>query len=59
MRTRIRARGLDAVPKHDWLPLALDGHSVFGVSMHLFSGVADDFTSAGRQVDLQVSLIHS
>jgi hypothetical protein len=35
------------------------GHPVFCVSVHSFSGVAEDFTSAGRQADLQVSLIHS
>jgi hypothetical protein len=29
------------------------------VSVRSFSGVAEDFTSAGRQVDLQVSSIHS
>jgi hypothetical protein len=29
------------------------------VSVHSFSGVVEDFTSAGRQADLQVSLIHS
>jgi hypothetical protein len=29
------------------------------VSVRLFSGVAEDFTSAGCQADLQVSLIHS
>jgi hypothetical protein len=45
------------------LPLVLDGtevgHPVFCVSVRLFSGVAEDFTSAGCQADLQVSLIHS
>jgi hypothetical protein len=35
------------------------GHPVFCVSVRSFSGVAEDFTSAGRQADLQVSLIHS
>jgi hypothetical protein len=30
----------------------------FSVSVHSFSGVAEDFTSAGRQADLQVSPIH-
>jgi hypothetical protein len=29
------------------------------VSVHSTSGVAEDFTSADRQADLQVSLIHS
>jgi hypothetical protein len=51
------------VPEHDRLPLVLDGneagHPVFCVSVHSFSGVAEDFTSAGRQEDLQVSSIHS
>jgi hypothetical protein len=28
------------------------------VSVHSFGGVAEDFTSAGRQADPQVSLIH-
>jgi hypothetical protein len=31
----------------------------FCVSVRSFSGVAEDFTSAGRQADLQVSSIHS
>jgi hypothetical protein len=31
----------------------------FSVSVRLFSGVVEDFTSAGRQADLQVSSIHS
>jgi hypothetical protein len=31
----------------------------FSVSVHSFSGVAEDFASAGRQADLQVSSIHS
>jgi hypothetical protein len=31
----------------------------FCVSIRSFSGVAEDFTSAARQADLQVSLIHS
>jgi hypothetical protein len=31
----------------------------FSVSVHSFSGVTEDFTSAGRQADLQVSSIHS
>jgi hypothetical protein len=58
-----RARGPDGVPELDWLPLVLDGdeaeHPVFCVSMRSFSCVAEDFTLVGRQVDLQVSLIHS
>jgi hypothetical protein len=29
------------------------------VSVRLFLGVAEDLTSAGRQADLQVSLIYS
>jgi hypothetical protein len=29
------------------------------VCVHSFSGVAEDFTSAGRQANLQVSSIHS
>jgi hypothetical protein len=55
--------GLERVLEHDWLPLVLDGdearHSVFCVFVHSFSGVAKDFTSVGRQVDIQVSSIHS
>jgi hypothetical protein len=51
------------VPEHDRLPLVLDGneagHPVFSVSVRSFSGVAEDFTSAGREEDLQVSSIHS
>jgi hypothetical protein len=43
-----RARGLEGVPKHDRLPLVLDGdeagHLVFCVSVCSFSGVAEDFT---------------
>jgi hypothetical protein len=31
----------------------------FSVSVRSFSGVTEDFTSAGRQADLQVSSIHS
>jgi hypothetical protein len=31
----------------------------FSVSVRSFSGVGEDFTLAGRQADLQVSLIHS
>jgi hypothetical protein len=56
-----RAHGPEGVPEHDRLPLVLDGdeasHPVFGVSVHSFSGFAEDFISAGRQADLQVSLI--
>jgi hypothetical protein len=51
------------VPEHDRLPLVLDGdeagHPIFCVSMRLFSGVAEDLTSAGRQADLQIPSIHS
>jgi hypothetical protein len=48
---------------HDWLPLVLDGdmagHLVFCVCVRSFAGVVEDFISAGRQADLQVSSIHS
>jgi hypothetical protein len=41
------------LPEHDRLPLVFDGnearHPVFYVSVHSFSGVAKDFTSAGHQ----------
>jgi hypothetical protein len=53
----------DGVPEHDWLPLVLEGdeagHPDFRVSMRSFLGITEDFTSAGRQVDLQVSSINS
>jgi hypothetical protein len=56
-------RGPEGVPEHDQLPLVLDGdeagHPFFCVSVRSFSSVAEDFTSAGRQADLQVSSIHS
>jgi hypothetical protein len=56
-------RGPEGVPEHDQLPLVLDGdeavHPVFCVSVHSFLGVVEDFTSASRQADLQLSLIHS
>jgi hypothetical protein len=58
-----RACGTEGVSEHDQLPLVLDsdeaGHPVFCVSVRSFSGVAEDFTSAGRQADLQVCSIHS
>jgi hypothetical protein len=45
------------------LPLVLDDdeaeHPVFCVSMHSFSGVTEDFTSARCQADLLVSSTHS
>jgi hypothetical protein len=34
-------------------------HPVFCVSVRSFSGVTEDFTSAGHEADLQVSSIHS
>jgi hypothetical protein len=46
----------EGVPEHDRLPLVLDGdeagHPVFCVFVRSFSGVAEDFTSAGRQADI-------
>jgi predicted N-formylglutamate amidohydrolase len=51
------------LPEHDRLLLVLDGdeagHPVFCVSVHSFSGIAEDFTSLGRQADLHVSFIYS
>jgi hypothetical protein len=51
------------VLEHDRLPLVLDGdeagHPVSCVSVRSFSGITEDFTSTGRQGDLQVSSIHS
>jgi hypothetical protein len=59
----LRARGPEGVPEHDQLPLVLDDdearHPVSCVSMRSFSGVAEDFTSVGRQADLQVSSMQS
>jgi hypothetical protein len=56
------AREPEGVPEHDRLPLILDddeaGHPVFCVSVRSFSGVTEDFISAGCQADLQVSSIH-
>jgi hypothetical protein len=53
----------EGVPKHDRLPLVLDGdeagHPDFCVSVSSFSGVTEDFTLVGRQADVQVSSIHS
>jgi hypothetical protein len=58
-----RDRGPEGVPEHDRLPLVLDGdetgHSVLCVFLHSLSGVTENFTSTGRQADLQVSSIHS
>jgi hypothetical protein len=43
--------------------LALDSdearHPVVYVSVHSLSGVTEDFTTAGRQADLEVYSIHS
>jgi hypothetical protein len=48
---------------HPLRPLVLDGdeagHQVFSVSVRSFSGIVEDFTSAGRQADLHVYSIHS
>jgi hypothetical protein len=44
------------VPEHDRLPLILDDearHPVFSVSVHTFSGIAEDFTSASSQAGLR------
>ena len=53
--------GCGRVPEHDWLPPLLDGdearHTVQCVSVRSFSGFTEDFTSAGRQADLQVLLL--
>jgi hypothetical protein len=58
-RRRRRACGLEGVPEHDRLLLVLNGdeagHPVFCVSIRSSSGVAEDFTSAVRQANLQVS----
>jgi hypothetical protein len=60
---RRESRGPEGVPEHNRLPLVLDsdeaGHPVFCVSVRSLSSVVEDFTSAGRQADLQVSSIHS
>jgi hypothetical protein len=57
------ARGPEGVPEHDRLSFVHDGdeagHPDFCVSVCSFSGFAEDFTSAGRQAYLPVSLIHS
>jgi hypothetical protein len=51
-----KAREPEGVPDHDRLPLILDDdeaeHPVFCVFVRSFSGVTEDFISAGYQADL-------